>query len=296
MKLPRYKLAWRFGLVGLVLSVILTSGCLPNKAPIISSLEAEKPYLYAGEDAGFKVYACDPDGDDLSYEWSATAGNISGEGAAATWTAPQTPQTCTITVKVSDGRGGEAEMTLSREVVANHTPVIDSLAAKRTRANRGEFIVIECLASDDDDDSLTYTCGGGFYGTGPVITWEAPLELGTHTVTVEVSDGKGAPASGRLTLTVTVNNSPTIESLIAEQMTVIFGKSTAVTCVASDEDGDELAYFWAAEAGEISGEGPDVIWTAPDVCGELVPIAVTVIDDRGGETSQELSIHVRKPG
>ncbi len=285
--------------MGLVLSIMLAGGCLPNKGPIVNSLEAEKSYLYTNEDCRLTAYAYDPDGDNLNYAWSVTAGSISSEGATAIWTVPPTPQNCTVTVRVDDGRGATAEMALSREVVANHAPTIDSLAAGRMRANRGEFIVIECQATDADGDSLTYSwsaTGGELYGAGPVITWGAPLELGTYTITVDVLDDKGGQASGRLTLDVAYNHSPIIESLTAEQTTVIFGNSTAITCVASDEDGDRLAYLWTAEAGEISGEGPDVIWTAPDACGELVPIVVTVIDDRGGETSQEVDIHVRKPG
>ncbi|MCK4723061.1 MAG: hypothetical protein KAT75_07145, partial [Dehalococcoidia bacterium] len=138
--------------------------------------------------------------------------------------------------------------------------------------------------------------GGTFYGTGPITTWEAPLTLGTYTITVEVTDGRGGEASGRLTLGVAANHSPVIESLAAEHMVVIFGKSTNINCVASDPDGDALTYFWAAADGEISGEGSAVIWTAPDVCDEYITVTVTVVDDRGGETSRELSIRVRKPG
>ena len=294
------KLAWRLSLLGLVLSAILAGGCAPsNKVPVIISLEAEKDCLCAAESCEIRVVAYDPDGDDLSYAWSATGGDIFGEGSMATWTAPDSPQTYTIIVKVADGRGGEAEMQLSLGVIPNSPPLIDSLAAKRARANRGEFIVIECLASDTDEDSLTYTwsaTGGTFYGTGSITTWEAPLTLGTYTITVEVTDGRGGEASGRLTLDVTANHSPVIESLAAEHMVVIFGKSTNINCVASDPDGDALTYFWAAADGEISGEGSAVIWTAPDACGEYITVTVTVVDDRGGEASRELSIRVRKPG
>ncbi len=53
--------------------------------------------------------ASDPDGDPLTYTWSATNGSISGSGLTATWTRVITfgrvaPGTATVTV--SDGRGG----------------------------------------------------------------------------------------------------------------------------------------------------------------------------------------------
>ena len=44
-----------------------------------------------------------------------------------------------------------------------------------------------------------------------------------YTLTVEVTDGRGGEASGQLTMKVTVNHSPVIESLIANEMLVTFG-------------------------------------------------------------------------
>jgi hypothetical protein len=204
-----------------------------------------------------------------------------------------------MAVKVTDGRGGETEMQLSLDVIPNSSPVIESLTAQRTKANRAEAIVIECLASDADGDSLAYTwsaTGGSFYGAGSITAWLAPTELGSYTISVSVTDGRGGETSTVLTIDVAANQPPVIESLTAEQMVVVFGNSTEITCVASDPDGDEIAYLWEAAEGEISGEGSAVMWTAPDKCGEYVTVTVAVFDDRGGETSGELDIRVRKPG
>lgn len=57
--------------------------------------------------------ASDPDGDPLTYSWSATGGRISGSGMTVTWTPPEGVETGTyeITCRVSDGRGGTAEDT-----------------------------------------------------------------------------------------------------------------------------------------------------------------------------------------
>ena len=300
MKTLPARLAWLLGLVALMLSAVLASSCtLLNKAPIIDSLEAEKDYLCTTESCEIRVVAHDPNGDELSYEWQASGGDISVQGQVAIWTAPDSPDTYTIAVRVTDGRGGEAEMQLSLGVIPNSPPVIENLTAQRIRANRGEAIVIECLASDIDGDSLAYTwsaTGGSFYGTGSITAWLAPIELGSYTVSVAVTDGMGGETSAQLVIDVMANQPPVIESLTATDMVVIFGNSTDITCVASDPDGDELAYFWNAAEGEISGVGSTVIWTAPDACGEYITIAVTVFDDRGAETRGVLSIRVRKPG
>lgn len=294
------RLTWLLGLVALMLGTVLASSCtLLNKAPIIDSLEAEKDYLCTTERCEIRVVAYDPNGDELSYEWQASGGDISGHAETAIWTAPDSPNTYTIAVRVSDGRGGEAEMQLSLAVQPNGPPVIENLTAQRTRANRAEAIVIECLASDVDGDSLAYTwsaTGGSFYGTGSITAWLAPTQLGSYTISVAVADGWGGETSAQLVIDVMANQPPVIESLTATDMVVIFGNSTDITCVASDPDGDELAYSWDAAEGEISGDGSTVVWTAPDMCGEYVTVTVAVFDDRGAETSGALSIRVRKPG
>jgi len=301
VKSSLFKLSWRLGLVGLTLVLLLSGGCaLSNKGPVIVSLEVGDDSLYVSQSYSLRAIACDPDGDDLSYVWSATGGDISGDGPEVSWTAPDTPGTCQVGVMVVDNGGAETEMELSLEVVANTPPVIKSLSAKRPRANRGEFVVIECLAVDDDGDDLSYAwsaTGGTFYGAGPVVAWEAPLELGTYTIRATVSDGKGAPALGQLTLEVAVNHSPVIESLTATDTVVFLGQSTDISCVASDPDGDVISYFWSATDGEIVGEGPNVIWDTPlDSCGDYVTITVSVVDTRGGETSAEITLRARSPG
>jgi hypothetical protein len=53
--------------------------------------------------------AADPDGDSLTYSWSASNGSISGAGVTATWTRALDfgePQPGTVTVTADDGRGG----------------------------------------------------------------------------------------------------------------------------------------------------------------------------------------------
>jgi hypothetical protein len=55
-----------------------------------------------------KVHDDDTPADQLEYQWSATAGTISGTGASVTWTAPSTaatPADVTITLKVIDHYG-----------------------------------------------------------------------------------------------------------------------------------------------------------------------------------------------
>jgi hypothetical protein len=76
-----------------------------------------------------------------------------------------------------------------------------------------------------------------------------------------------------------INYPPIITSLKAEApgWTAPLG-SLQVTCNASDRDGDMLSYNWSANGGNISGTGPEVIWTAP---GEVGMYDITVVIDDG---------------
>jgi hypothetical protein len=66
-----------------------------------------------------------------------------------------------------------------------------------------------------------------------------------------------------------------------------------VTCNASDPDGDVLSYNWLANGGNISGTGPEVIWTAPEEVG-MYDITVVVDDGRGREATGLLALIASK--
>jgi len=79
----------------------------PNNPPVIESLTTDCPRVRPGHSGIITCVASDPDGDELTYEWSAERGTIDGEGAEVTWIAPGDYGDYLITVTVSDGRGGE---------------------------------------------------------------------------------------------------------------------------------------------------------------------------------------------
>lgn len=93
----------------------------------------------------------------------------------------------------------------------------------------------------------------------------------------------------------TENSPPVIEGLTAESMKIEQGESIAIQCIASDSDEDELSYRWLATGGSIQGEGANITWTSPNRCSTY-SISVRVTDDRGGVTSDNVSIIVAKPG
>ncbi len=87
-----------------------------NRNPFIETLEADPTLVAPYEKSTLKCVATDPDGDKLTYKWSATEGGFEGEGASVMWVAPSQCSTYTITVQVDDGRGGKAKQEIEVRV------------------------------------------------------------------------------------------------------------------------------------------------------------------------------------
>jgi hypothetical protein len=81
----------------------------PNHAPSITSLNANKSGVRAGESIYLTALATDPDGDALTYSWKTSAGAIRGSGQSVRIeTAGVGDSTIRVSVSVTDQRGGEA--------------------------------------------------------------------------------------------------------------------------------------------------------------------------------------------
>ena len=91
----------------------LTISVAVNHFPVIDSLTTVRQRLRKTMTSTVECIASDPDGDELGYTWSVDGGGISGEGSLVTWVAPNAYGIYTITVTVTDGRGGQAAESIS---------------------------------------------------------------------------------------------------------------------------------------------------------------------------------------
>jgi len=89
-------------------SIELDWGCeVENQDPVISEITLMGT-KYISRTYGLGVSASDPDGDSLTYNWSVTGGTIDDTSAQnINWTTPPTYGNYTISVTVSDSKGGE---------------------------------------------------------------------------------------------------------------------------------------------------------------------------------------------
>lgn len=173
----------------------------PNHPPTVS-LTANPNKLTAGDSAVLQAQASDPDNDALTYAWTSTCGNVEGTGAEVHLnSASVAPGTCTVTVKVDDGRGGNASASTDVTIAAkpNRPPTISCAASPQT-VTAGQPVSLTATGNDPDNDQLTYSwtsSGGKVTGSGAQAQFDtAGLQPGHYTVTCHADDGKGGTADG----------------------------------------------------------------------------------------------------
>jgi len=193
-----------------------------NRSPTITGLAADADWTLPSNTLQVTCTASDPDGDELSYEWTASAGDIYGTGEAVNWTAPQEVGIYNVTVVVKDSHGSSDTYLLPISVATEQPPIIEALlvtaehcylkkSGEEYLVGKGQMYDIECVVADASVELLYewLWTGGNASVEGSMIAWTAPNPSGSVdvTVTVTVSDIAGNMASKNIILNV-VNCSP----------------------------------------------------------------------------------------
>jgi RHS repeat-associated protein len=224
-----------------------------NQPPTITSTPSQSATL--GIAYRYDAQATDPDGDTLV--WSLDAAPAGASIDAMTGSIRWTPIATQLgsqafTVRVADPQGAFSTQSFTVVVFAvNQGPNITSTPP--TTANAGRAYTYAVRATDPDGDPLRYSLTAGPAGmiinqTTGVIQWTPQVaQVGSHTVTIRVDDGRGGIANQTYTVVVSasaVNRPPIITSQPPTQATADLSYTYAV--IAADPDGDALMFSLAA--------------------------------------------------
>ena len=289
--------------------VHITVNTQPNVAPVLTAIGSKSVNEMVLLE--FNVTATDADGDSLrfSLETGAPSGaSINLTSGAFAWTPTEMQDGApSITVQVSDSRGGTASETITVTVSeVNTAPVLDAITTPKGVA-RPDTLTFTATASDDDyrvkiADTVAFSLTGTTTLPGASITpagnfsWmPAANQTGSYNVTVTVTDGTGLTDSQDVH--ITVNTQPNV----APVLTAIGSKSVnemvllEFNVTATDADGDSLRF--SLETGAPSGASINLTsgafaWTPTEMQDGAPSITVQVSDSRGGTASETITVTV----
>ena len=215
-----------------------------------------------GGEVQLSAAASDPDGDPISYGWSAAQGTFTGEtdGQDARWTAPDRIGTFVIRVAVADGRGGTAAAEVVVEV-GNRPPVLGPSLRFEIAENRdgsGTPVMLGGVRVNDpdgDDFELGLVSGSDRFvidGATGTLSYVGPgedFEAGPnrYTLTVMATDTLGGVAQAEVVVEVVdVNEHPAATD---DTVSVAEDGRTRAEVLANDDDPDRGDRIRAVSVG-----------------------------------------------
>jgi RHS repeat-associated protein len=256
----------------------------------------------AGQQLHYQATVSNPDGRPLVFDLPVRPDGmvVDPDTGEVVWTASVTefgPQK--VILRVRDDRGNvDLQAFTLRVALKNFAPVITS--SPSLSALVGLPYQYQVLAQDAESDPLSYQLTTFPLGmlidpaTGLLTYIPTADQLGTQTVTIQVSDGQGGLTTQSFSLVVeatAANHLPIIAS--SPRTTVGIGQVYLYQVTAIDPDADPLSITLATAPTGMSIDSAGLIRWQP-AAGQLGANAVEVVvdDDRGGVVTQDFTITV----
>jgi len=200
-------------------SIDLSWGCAPiNSSPTIDLIATAAP-LMTSTMYDITATASDPDGDSLTYEWTVSGGVLKGSGSnPVKWTTPDKAGTVNISLKVLDGKGGEATKSVDLDVKQASVKAVLAKVESESGCVRNDNNVFEGWQFGVGDDSfnlayrgfvsfdiyglagatiqdavLTMNKSGGWDTSHLGQLWIGAVDYGAHPLIVQDYDLTGVP-------------------------------------------------------------------------------------------------------
>lgn len=252
-----------------------------NSWPRVNQMRAAPSILTPNVPAQITAVVSDPDGDTLSYTWSANCPGFFDNSLAATPTFTLFSQfppgfRCTLIVSASDGRGGTATGSLSLLVgippQANVAPQVDSTFKSSEQAGGGEVVTVGLTAHDPESTPLTFSwtaSQGSIVATrgtsaSSEVDWRAPVCFDAPvTVTASIADAWGATTHQQFSIAPRPGSACGALAVSGMRNSHRVRPDGSILTVPVDLSGvilgawvpapDGLSYTWRQGAGDSSG-------------------------------------------
>ena len=235
----------------------------------------------------------DSEGGITAYEWLDGSTLV---GTEAVMTVPLAIGSYTFSLTVTDEGGATASDTVAVTVLPNQLPIPEAGPGimLADSDNTGlELVTLDGTASVDTDGTITtyqWHEGATLLGTGPTLN--VPLAVGSHTVTLTVTDNAGAIATDTVVATINANQSPV--AMAGLDSTVSDGESDGTELVtldgslSTDPDGTLVVYEWLEGSIPL---GTEAVVMVPLAVGSHT-LSLTVTDNGGATASDTVAVTV----
>ncbi len=277
----------------------LTVGRRINRPPT-AKCACANPTIKQGDTTTIRASAVDPDGDEVTYTWSATGGKLTGMGDTVTFDATGVaPGKYSVSSSVSDGELAASCVSEINVLKRNEAPTV-RCEASSTSLTVGDSATVKAIATDPNNDTLSYSWtvnGAKLAADRPSITFgTAGRSPGDYDVAVSVSDGE-LTGEGSVRIAVIpapkVNQPPNIEA-VAPTAELPCGQSVQLAVRTSDPDGDRVTVTWSASCGSISGSGETVTYGAEGAKAGACTVTAAADDGNGGRSSATMTVGVHE--
>lgn len=236
--------------------------------------------------------SADPDGQVVAWNWSRNGSPIA-TSINPTVTLPVGSHL--ITLSVTDNSGATGNDTVTIIVEQNRLPIANAgpnQTVVDVQADGSESVVLDGTGSSDPDGTLAstiWTLAGTTIATTPNPTVNLPV--GTHNITLTVTDNDGGSVNDSVTVVVEANALP-IANAGPDQIRVDAAgdgsESITLNGTGSSDDGTIVSYNWTL-SGSTLANIPTPTLNLP-VGVHLITLTVT--DDKGASASDTVQITI----